>query len=1643
MNKTMTAIAVLVCASASALAVWGVKDLPRFTAAPAPKPASSGSAPVMAPSTATLADVRSQPAKALENVAAGELAFRRVVVETGGDAIEACLTFSADLTATGAVRYADYVQLPAGVKAGFRVDGKRLCLSGFAVGSEYTLTLRAGLPAAGGETLAQAADVMVAFGDRPSSVRFGTGFVLPREAVEGLPVTTVNASRLEVKVYRVGDRLLARMRQDLVDDRTTYPYRAREVANDEGRLVWSGEIPVSGPRNEAVITLFPLDKAVGKAEPGAYLVTARDPDVPQNQGDEEGYYDAAEYRPIASQWVVQSDLGLTSFTAADGLTLAARSLHSAKPLAGVRMVLIARNNDVLAETQTGGDGTARFAPGLLRGAGGLAPVMVMAYGGDDFNFMDLRRPAFDLSDRGVDGRAPSGPVDAFLYSERGIYRPGETVHLVGMLRDAAAKAIVGRDWIVKITRPDGKEYRRFSVSDQGGGAAHSEIKLPADAARGNWEASIHLDPEGPAAGRLGFEVQDFVPQRLGLTIGERPAFLRPGAALTIPVEARFLYGAPASALGGEAQLTLEPDPAPFPAYKDFRWGIENEAFDGGRLDLAVSDTDAQGRTVVSGAVPDGMNATRPLRADIGIAVREPGGRATAEHVYIPLNTRDVALGLRPHFDGSVRAGQDAVFDLIAVDAGGARKAVTGLEYRLLKDVSTWQWYRSGANWRYERVAREQEIDRGLVDVGGNGPKLIRHQVEWGLYRVMVRDPVSGATSSVSFWGGWYGAASADRPDRLKIAADKAGYQSGETARLHVDSEAAGEALLVIANERLHETRNISIPAGGGDVEVKIGAEWGAGAYAMITLYRPLADKPGRAPVRAVGTAWLGLDPAQRTLSITVDAPERIVPRSHLTVPIKVSGGDKAMVTLAAVDQGILQLTRFKTPSPQGHYLSKRRLGAEMRDDYGRLIRGLTGSGDDQGGDAFGGKGLDVVPTRTTALFSGLVRVDADGMARIALDIPDFQGELRLMAVAFDADKTGSAEARVIVRDPLVAELILPRFLAPGDQGGATALVHNVDGAAGIYSLDVRMGDAVTAPVLSRKIQLAKGQREVFTLPIQGTSTGIGFAELSMSGPDGFAVTRNWRIQVRAPQLPITLQDTASIAPGETVMLGAERAVDLRPETVLASVSVSRWQGLDVVGLLRWMDRYPFGCLEQTTSRAMPLLYFNEVAATIGSHQDKDAPQRIQDAVERIASLQMAEGDFGMWSGWGESADPWLSVFALDFLSRAADKGYDVPAATMNAGRRWLAGGATRYDRSDVSAYAMAVLARKGLANAGDLRYLADQKPPAEPIALAHLGAALDAVGERARAARAFDQAKATLAEWQRLHDSANADAAKALSKKMRPYGSLLRDAFGIAAIAAESGRSALVPSVLQLTETMETQADLTNTQEKAWMLLTAAATARNSGRLVMDLDGKPMAGGDPASAVLAVADLQRGVSLKNAGEGPVFRTVSASGVPMAPLPAAATGVTVAKHYFDMAGNAVDPTQVTRNDRLIVVLEGAASAKVAGSYAVLDLLPAGWDIEGVIRPDQPGYGWLGTLSDPPLRQGRDDRFVAALDLPEQRMADTVKDREAHAFAPWTFKLAYAVRAVSPGEYVLPAARVEHMYRPALQARTEMGRLTVTE
>ena len=326
------------------------------------------------------------------------------------------------------------------------------------------------------------------------------------------------------------------------------------------------------------------------------------------------------------------------------------------------------------------------------------------------------------------------------------------------------------------------------------------------------------------------------------------------------------------------------------------------------------------------------------------------------------------------------------------------------------------------------------------------------------------------------------ATSTETPDGLEIALDKESYAPGEVARLKVSPRFAGELLVTVGAENLLTTKLASIPAEGGEVELPVTADWGAGAYVTATLYRPGDAQESRMPMRAIGIKWLTVDPGDRKLKITLSAPEKILPRGELSVPIQVSGadvGNEAYVTLAAVDVGILNLTRYKVPDPDGWYFGQRMLGLEIRDIYGRLIDGSLGAMGRlrTGGDGGEGPLNGSPPTeKLVAFFSGPVKLDAEGKATVNFDIPQFNGTARLMAVAWSKAGVGHATQDVIIRDPVVVTASLPKFLAPGDKANLRLDVANTDAPAGEYTLAVAGNSAVTvdASATQQKINLQAG-----------------------------------------------------------------------------------------------------------------------------------------------------------------------------------------------------------------------------------------------------------------------------------------------------------------------------------------------------------------------------------------------------------------------------------------------------------------------------------------------------------------------------------------------------------------------------------------
>lgn len=1579
-----------------------------------------------------------------------------------------CVQFSEDL-AKGRVDFTNYVTLNNERPASVRVQGSQLCVEDLLHGKRYEMKVRSGIPSAGDDLLPKPVELTVYMRDRSPSVRFsGRNYVLPRTGQQGIPVISVNTKLVKAAIYRIGDRRLA---EEVLDGGFAKPletYQLNELANAKGEKLWAGEMPVASKPNEEVTTAFPVDTLMPKLKPGLYVIAASAAEEGDKAGtDSEADSDDGGLK--ATQWFVVSDLGLTAFTGADGVHVYVRSLGSAGPVAGTEIRLVARNNEVLATEKTDAEGAATFDAALAHGAGGLAPALVIARGADaDYGFLDITKQAFDLSDRGVGGRTPPGPLDAMVFTERGVYRPGETVYVTALLRDSAANAVVGTPLVVKLFRPDGVEDRRETLADQGNGGRSWQIALPDTAMTGSWRLAAFVDPKAPALYEKTFLIEDYVPERLEMKLTAAQPMIAAAAPGVIALAGRYLYGAPASNLGleGEMSLSAANEIAGFPG---FRVGLDSERFTTVRKELeALPNTDAGGAATLSITLPDLPQSSKPLNADVTIRLREPSGRALADRIALKVNTGKSFIGVKPLFDGSVSEGAPAEFEIVGIGPDGKQTAIKGLKWELLRVENQFQWYARDNRWASELVTYENRVAGGIIDTPETGTVRIKSPVGSGNYRLDIASAsAEGPATSTSFSAGWYVSEASDTPEILNLALDKDSYKPGDDVKVTILPRMAGQALVAIVSDKVLATKLIDVAPSGGSATFKADAAWGPGAYATAILYRPMDSAAKRMPSRAVGVSWIPLDAKSRTLPVVLDTPPAIRPAGPVTVSASIAGldaGEKATVVITGVDLGILNITRYKTPQPASYFFGQRRLGLEMRDLYGKLIDGMQGvrgairSGGDEGGLEMNGRPLAETPL---AVYSGPFEVDASGNARVTFTLPPFNGTMRLSAQAWTKTKLGSGEKDVIVRDTVVAQATPPKFLMLGDKSELHLSIENVEAPAGVYQLSVKgEGGIEVTGEPTREVTLDLEKRVSETIPLKAERVGDGHVSFSLTGPGNVAIERSFAIPVEPPAPNVRRRTNLLLAAiTGSLRIGPELIRDLVPDSAKVSVTASRTASFDVPGLLIGLDRYPFGCAEQTTSRALPLLYYDEVASRARTAKEPKAKEAIEKAIARLYEMQSSSGAFGLWGPYGE--DIWLTAYVTDFLTRAREKGYAVRDTTydlaldrlknaVNNARDFKRGG-------EDLAYSLYVLSRAGRGVLGDLRYYADTKIDAfaTPIARAQIAAGLAMLGDKERAALTFASALSALAA---------PDAQVPLASRS-DYGTRLRDAAAVLALMGESGASTpQLQKAFTIVTKLRAEQKETTTQESLWLLLAARTLDAQNKDLMLEVNGVPvkgsfqtvLAGSDFAKGRLEITNVSailpnassgkldtvltpaefaaEGLVVANRGPEAVPASILVTGEGLEPEPAAESGFKIERKTYAPDGREIAFDKLKQNDRVVVVLKVTEVDPKLAQIVVEDRLPAGFDIENpalLKGTDLKAFSWLPSSFTPVFSSFRDDRFVAAYALTEPGRK-----------APAEITMAFVIRAVTPGLYTHAGARVEDMYRPDRFAHSQAGKVEIT-
>ncbi len=1533
----------------------------------------------------------------------------------------------------------------------------------------YVVRIQPGLMADNGSKIEQEARFSILSAAVPPAFYFTSrGMVLPAAQNGGLPVTTVNVPEVDIQFLKVKPEKLAQFLEKVVARGTTSsdkPSGSDDVDDDDGggdtyyydrgtRLkgavsYWDldqlhkltssafvGRFLTEQQADRRRVTFIPVESIPALREPGVYVAVMSQPN--RFRGDYQTTY------------FYVSDLGLHLRQYASGADAYISSLTDGKARAGVEVSWVDQQGKTLARAESDSDGRVSFAE---KPAGAR---VLMARDGEQMSLITLREAALDLAEFDIAGM-PYVPLRLFAYSGRNLYRPGEHFDVSVMARDADGHPVPPQPIQAILRRPDGKAQWTATWQPDPAFAGYYQraVELPIDAATGSWQLELRADPAARMASTsMAFAVEEFLPERMKLELSTASERLsKTSATWPIDVSGHYLYGAAAAGNQLVGAVTSERNRNPL-AQKlpGFVFGDANEESVRSRSELPATTLDDQGQAAVDVDLEAVVERRSPFTVRATLSLLESGGRPVIRSIERVFWPAPVLVGLRPMFVGAyARENAPAEFEVVRANAEAVLQAGTALPVRLFREDRQYYWrFDDQRGWHSGFSEGNELIATTQVSVPAGGRGRLSLPVKYGRYRVEVFDPETGQTTRFRFYAGW--SAKDDetqgvRPDRVALKLDKPAYKAGDTARLTITPPHAGEALITVEGERGLWARRLTIGADGGTIAIPIDEAWQRhDLYIAVMVLRPGGKDEKVTPARALGLVHLPLDRGSRKLTVNLEAAAKMEPEQPLKVKISVpeAKGQKTLLTLSAVDVGILNITRFASPDPFAFFFAKLRYGADAYDIYGRVIEKMAG---DRGKLKFGGD-AGPQPTRSLPkkirlvdLFSGPVMLDENGQAEVSLPVPDFNGSLRLMAVAASGERFGWQEAEVTVAAPLIVELATPRFLSVGDRAVLALDVQNLAGSAQQISLAVSNSDGLLIQDGEQQFWLQDQQKRTLRIPVE-TGSALGLTELQVRvDSQRVTINRRFPLQVQAPTPRQSVLERLSIAPGESVEVRDAELRGFLRDSVAATLVVSNQTPIDVRNAVQDLLRYPYGCAEQTTSSAYPHVFIDQTAAQqfgLKPFTQAERAQMLDKAIARLAGMQAPNGAFSLWGNLSEY-QYWLSAYISNFLIDAREQGFNVPPAVekralefllkgLQEGVAGLPTGAVTYNENSlwndnryagsgrfaVLAYGAYVLARQGKAPLSTLRQLAESQAAAPSgLALVHLGLALKLMGDEARANEAI--------------------AAGLIKRRAGPlhawwgdYGSNLRDWALIEVLLDKhqltpAGRANLINQVA---------AEMVgrryySTQEKLALFLLGRSFATDTAS---DWHGEWLSagktqaiGGQGAQYLpLSAAQLAAGVTIRNTGDERLFAELNFAGNPLSMPAERRNDFTLQRDWFTAEGKPLGDRPLRVGETAIVRLRVQSAGRYANGL-VVDYIPAGVEIENanLVQGEQSVLTIDGVDPRQAMQNSniqhlefRDDRFVVAA-----RLAGTMQ-------------FFYRVRVVTPGRFVVPPTYAEDMYQPQI-------------
>ena len=1509
-------------------------------------------------------------------------------------------------------------------------NGFEISSDGFDVEKSYQLSIAKGLRGKIGGMLKEEYNNNITFGELESSIKFmnSKAVYLSKRGGKKIEVRITNTPKVKIVISKIYENNL------LMADRYGYHPSERSSSSDESDYEsedyynyddrYNYDVSLGDVIYEKEIDTRSLPKTAG----GRLLDFSQFED---RLPDFKGIYHVMirslkDYWVRDSRFVSVSDIGLMAKQGQDKIFVFANSIKTANGVDGVNVSLYANNNQLIGSGSTNGDGVAEIKY-VQKNFSGFKPAMIIAKTADDFNYLPFNTTRVNTSRFDVGGkRNNSTGLDAFIYAERDIYRPGEKVNFSVITRDREWKCPGDIPIKMKFLLPNGKELKVFRKSLNEEGAVEASIDISNSAITGSYSLEVYTSNDVLLASK-NFMIEEFVPDRIKLKTELDKKFIKPGEIATLNISAVNFFGPPAADRNYECEIQVKRkyfSPEKFSSY-DFTLANENGGFD---KIVNEGKTNDQGEAKQVITAKEEYRNKGMLQANFYTTVFDETGRPVSRSSSLDIATQDVFFGIGYDWFYYYALNQPVKFPIAAVNKDGnavnstARVQVIKHEYRVMLA-------KSGSYFRYESQPVDELLIESKIQVNGtaNYSYIPRSP---GDYELRVFIPGSNSYVSRSFYsyGSWsWGISNSDfevnNEGHVEIELDKKSYYTGESVKALFKTPFSGKLLVTIERDKVFQYQYVDVQNRTASVDLKMADDDVPNVYISATLIKPhdVSDLPLTV---AHGFVNVKVEDKGRKMDVAISAQKNVRSKTHQKVKVTAAAG--SFITLAAVDNGVLQINDFKTPDPYNYFYQKQALEVTAFDLYPLLfpeVRAkLSSTGGDEGLEM--NKRVNPMPAKRFKImsyWSGIAKANSSGEANFEFDIPQFSGEVRLMAVAYKGQSFGSAENTMTVADPIVISTALPRFLSPGDTVTVPVTLSNTTSKSTNVTASLKVSGPLRifgGSTQSVAINANSEGRATFQI-VANPAIDIGKISVLVNGM-GEKFSDETEISVRPASTLQKITGYGSVNAGNTQQVNIDMS-DFMPGSTSYQLVISRSPALELAEHLRWLVEYPYGCTEQTVSAAFPQLYYGDLSdmMQLNRKQDKlNANTNVLEAIKKIQMRQLYNGAVTLWDNEGEP-NWWATIYSAHFLLEARKAGFDVDNSLIETMLDFIA--TKLKNREEITYYYNRNLTKKiapkeiayglyvlALAGRGSIPTMNYYKSNTEMLALDSkylLAAAYATSGDK----KSFNAM---------LPSSFSGEESVAQTGGSF-YSDIRDEAIALnALIDVDPANPQIGVMAKHVTNKLKSRYWL-STQERAFAFLALGKLARSANK--SDVTAEIKVNGKTVAKVLngqwrGDASVLKGTNIQidTKGTGQLYYFWQSEGISMSgKYKEEDNYIRVRKRFYDRYGHAIQGNTFKQNDLIIVgiTLENAYSTTVE-NVVITDLLPAGFEIENPRTKEIPGMDWIKDASEPTALDVRDDRIHFFVDL------------YSTTSRPQTYF--YAVRAVSPGNYKMGPVSADAMY-----------------